>query len=276
MIISSTPIRARTLHVSFINGTLSNDKTVGYAFLLLALAAFAHALIVTDEMELHELDSPLPAHHTRRCILLLKSLMYRACCLDPMNPDPVESNHVGLSIISYSAKIMIDLYDRSSRRLLCPPNLWLIDDLLEDEIRRCKVHEDYCELLNRPVLKVCPFLVSFKRRLKLFERITTTNRESIQGRNDGHSFRPGIHVHIMRGRVLEDGLIHLNKLGSNLRMRIICPSNKIVACCPSALDSRPSVLPRTRTVLCTKERIQSNRIQSNRWRKGELDYMFIP
>eukprot|EP00979_Chaetoceros_neogracilis_P006280 scaffold1269_cov242-Chaetoceros_neogracile.AAC.1 len=116
---------------------------------------------------------------------------------------------------------MRDLYDRSSRRLLCPPKLWLINDLLEDDIRRCKVYEDYCNLLNCPVLKVCPYLVSFKFRLRLFERITTSNRESIQGRNDGLSFRPGIHVHIMRGRVLEDGLIHLNKLGSNLRRRII-------------------------------------------------------
>ena len=51
--------------------------------------------------------------------------------------------------------------------------------------------------------------------------LTNLNREDIQGRNDGHSFRPGIHVHIMRGRVLEDGLNHLNKLGNNLRRRLI-------------------------------------------------------
>ena len=221
LLYSPTPIRTRKLHASFVNGAICYEENVGSAFLLLFLAAFAHALIVTDDVELHELDSPLPTHHIRRCILLLKSFMYRACCLDPKNVDSNESDHVGLSLISSSAKIMRDLYDRSSRRLLCPPNLWLINDLLEDDIRRCKVYDDYCNLLNSPVLKVCPFLVSFKRRLRLFERITASNRESIQGRNDGHSFRPGIHVHIMRGRVLEDGLIHLNKLGSNLRRRIV-------------------------------------------------------
>jgi len=54
LIISSTPIRTRMLHTSFTNGTP--------AFLLLGLAAFAHALIVTDDMELHELDYPFPTH----------------------------------------------------------------------------------------------------------------------------------------------------------------------------------------------------------------------
>ena len=57
--------------------------------------------------------------------------------------------------------------------------------------------------------------------MKLFERLVTTNREDNQGRNDGHSFRPGVHININRGRVLEDGLIHLNKLGRDLRKHLI-------------------------------------------------------
>ncbi len=69
--------------------------------------------------------------------------------------------------------------------------------------------------------RLCPFLISFKRRLKLFERIVATNREDIQGSNDQRNLKPGIMVKVMRGRVLEDGLAHLNKLGRNMRQRIV-------------------------------------------------------
>lgn len=215
------PIRMTGLHSTFINGKINFTENIGCAFLVLLLGSLAHSLVVTDDIELHDLESPLPKHQIRRCVLLLKSILYRACCLDIDYKSSQESTHVGLSIIHLSAKIIRDLYDRSSRRLLCAPKSWLIDDLMDNEIRHCKTYEDYCDILNHPVLRVCPFFLSFKLRLKLFERLTTTNRESIQGRNDGHSFRPGIHIHIMRGRLIEDGLAHLNKLGTDLRKRLI-------------------------------------------------------
>ena len=138
------------------------------------LASLSHSLIVTDDIELHEMQTPLPIHHLRRCILLLKGLIYRACCLELSQGK--EPTHFGLALFGYSSKIMRDLYDRSSRRALCAPKHWIINDLLEDQIRRCKSYDDYAALLKEPVLRVSPYLVSFKRRLKLFERITTTNR----------------------------------------------------------------------------------------------------
>lgn len=196
----------------------------GEAILLLFVVSLSHILIVTDDVELHEMDSPLPLHQIRRCILLLKNLLHRACCIDDMKWDKTGSfptNHFGLSLIASSSKLMRDLHDRSSRRPLCAPKLWLCDDLLEEEIRRSKGYEDYCNVIDSPVLRVCPFLVSYKKRLKLFERLIFTNREIHQGRNDGFSPRPGITVHINRARILEDGLHTLNKLGRQLRQRII-------------------------------------------------------
>jgi ubiquitin-protein ligase E3 C len=67
--------------------------------------------------------------------------------------------------------------------------------------------------------------VSFKRRLRLFERIVYTNRVLIQGENNQNPFnpnplKPGIPVRITRGRILEDGLATMNNLGSNMRQRI--------------------------------------------------------
>ena len=64
-------------------------------------------------------------------------------------------------------------------------------------------------------------MVSFKRRLKLFERIVTTNRTDIQGSNEQRNLKPGIMIKINRGRVLEDGLAHMNKLGRDLRQRLV-------------------------------------------------------
>lgn len=97
----------------------------------------------------------------------------------------------------------------------------MIDDLLEKEVARCKTHEDYVALLHTPLLRRCPFLVPFKRRLTLFDRIVTTDRISKQGSNETQNLKPGRNVRILRGRVLEDGIAHLNSLGKDLRQRII-------------------------------------------------------
>lgn len=157
---------------------------------------------------------------------MLKKLLHRACCLDDVHDatkvgQVTDSNFFGLALISASLKLQNDLYTRSSRRLLCAPKFWIEEGLLEDDLRKCKTHNDYISLLFTPVCRLCPFLISFKLRLKLFERIVTTNREHIQGSNEQRNLKPGIMVKVMRGRVLEDGLAHLNKLGRDMRQRIV-------------------------------------------------------
>ena len=209
---------------SFSVGSKTERKDDGAAVLFLFVSCLSHQLIVTDDVEIHEMDKPLPIHHLRRCIQLLKKLLYRACCVDDMSAKQ-DSNYFGLALISGSSRTMRDLYDRSSRKPLCVPKGWLVDDLLDNEIKQCKTASQYTALLATPVLRVCPFLVSFKRRLKLFERIVTLNRIEIQGINDQNPFspglKPGIPVRIMRTRLLEDGLATLNNLGSNMRQRIV-------------------------------------------------------
>lgn len=111
-----------------------------------------------------------------RCVELLKQLLYRACCVDDMgdiSTSVFQSDYFGLALINSAAKTMRDLYDRSSRRPISTPKIWLIEDLLEREINKCKTEQDFVELLSSPVLRICPFLVSFKRRLKLFDRIVS-------------------------------------------------------------------------------------------------------
>eukprot|EP00536_Pseudo-nitzschia_multiseries_P001809 jgi/Psemu1/168325/gw1.23.239.1 len=154
----------------------------------LFVESLSHQLILTDDTEIHDMERPLPIHQLRRCIVILKQLLYKASCVDEVSlsnpdskPDGRITNYFGLALIKASSKAMWDLYDRSSRRLICAPNLWIINDLMEKELRACNTENDYISLLSAPVLRVCPFLVSFKRRLRLFERIVYTNRAQMQG-----------------------------------------------------------------------------------------------
>ena len=216
----------RPIYSSSANTREERDN-VGAAILFLFVCSLSHILIVTDDVEIQEMDKPIPIHQLRRCIQLLKKLLYRACCVDDREGRraEVDSNFFGLALISFASKTLRDLYDRSSRKPLCVPKLWLVEDLLDKDIKRCKTASQYEALLSTPVLRVCPFLVSFKRRLKLFERIVTLNRIEIQGINDQNPFspglKPGIPVRIMRTRILEDGLATMNNLGRNMRQRIV-------------------------------------------------------
>ena len=220
----STPIRSLNIRPKWGAG---NKQSNGAVQLLFFNYCFAHTLIITDDVEILDMDKPLPIHQVRRCIQLLKRLLYRACCVDDTRVIGQESDYFGLSLISASARTMRDLYDRSSRRPLCVPKLWIVDDLLDNEIKRAKTFQEYESLLSLPVLRVCPFLVSFKRRLKLFERIVATNKIDMQGQHNNNPFsnepglKPGIPVRIMRGRVLEDGIATMNNLGKNMRQRIV-------------------------------------------------------
>jgi len=223
---SPLPIRSMTVRPTYdVAGSRKDKDGAGAAVLFLFVSCLSHSLIITDDIEIHEMDKPLPLHHLRRCIQLLKKVLYRACCVDDSSAAQV-SNFFRLALISAASRAMRDLYDRSSRRPLCIPKGWLIDDLLDKELKQCKTAGQYVALLDTPVLRICPFLVSFKRRLKLFERIVTLSRIEIQGLNDQNPFnsnplKPGIPVRIMRTRLLEDGLATLNNLGSNMRQRIV-------------------------------------------------------
>lgn len=199
------------------------SESDGAVFLYVFSAALAHTLIVIDDIELHDMDRPLPLHQMRRAIQVFKKLLFRASCYD----DQVSTiaDYLGLSLLSSTARAMRDLYDRSSRKPFCVPKFWVVADLMEEELKKCKTFAEYSALLLHPVFKLCPFLVPFKRRLKIFERLVTTNRIEIQGENSANPFhnnplKPGIPVRITRGRLLEDGLLTMNRLGRNMRKRI--------------------------------------------------------
>jgi ubiquitin-protein ligase E3 C len=224
-----TPVKCTSLRPIYNGKGIEDD---GPSIFYLFVESLAYQLILTDDTEIHDMERPMPLHQLRRCIVTLKQLLYKACCIDEAmlsdsdtHPIIRDANYFGLALIKASSRSMWDLYDRSSRRLICVPNLWIVNDLMEKELRRCKAENDYVSLLSAPVLRVCPFLISFKRRLRLFERIVYTNRVQMQGENSTNPFhtnplKPGIPVRITRGRILEDGLATMNNLGSDMRQRI--------------------------------------------------------
>ena len=198
----------------------------GAAVLYIFVAALAHTLIVTDDVEIHDFDRPLPLHQLRRVMKILKKLLHRACSLDLKVSSGTSPTYFGLALVSSSSRSFRDLYDRSSRRPLCLPKAWLEPGLLDKEISACSSHADYVSLLKaEPVLRICPMLVSFKRRLSLFDKIIRSNREELQGVNSSNPFhsnplKPARVAVITRGRILEDGLATMNHLGPRMRERI--------------------------------------------------------
>jgi len=222
------PVRCLSIRPRYGKEKQHQTRTNAVALLFLFVSSLSHTLIITDDTEVHEMEKPLPLHQLRRCVELLKQLLYRACCVDDVGDSSTsvfQSDYFGLALINSTAKAMRDLYDRSSRRPISTPKLWLIEDLLEKEIKKSKTEQDFVALLSTPVLRICPFLVSFKRRLKLFDRIVYKNRIAIQGENSTNPFhtnplKPGIPVRITRGRILEDGVKTMNNLGTNMRQRI--------------------------------------------------------
>jgi ubiquitin-protein ligase E3 C len=233
------PVRAQKIQPAFISSSerkrraTHSSGNLGAAMMLMFLCCFSHVLIVTDDSEL-DMDRPLPMHQIRRCILMLKKLLHRAFFTDKDTSDlkadstttTAISNYFGLALIAAASRTMRDLYDRSSRKPMCVPSLWVISGLMHKEINQCKTTSDYQSLVDSSlILRVCPYLVPFKRRLKLFDRLITTSRVQIQGENSVNPFhnnplKPGIPVRITRGRILEDGLATMNNLGSNMRQRI--------------------------------------------------------
>ena len=221
--IGTTPVRS--LQIFSVNGKKGGGD-IASVLLFLFASTLSHTLIVTDDIELFDMDKPIPIHQIRRSIKVMKKLLYRACCREiDVASTELERTYFGTALVSACARTMRDLYDRSSRRPLCLPKHWTVAELLHNEMGQCKKHEDYVALLNLPVLQICPFLISFKRRLKLFDRIVTTSRIEIQGENSSNPFhsnplKPGFPVRITRGRILEDGLATMNNLGPNMRRRI--------------------------------------------------------
>jgi len=105
---------------------------------------FSHALVITDDAEIHETDSPLPLHHTRRVIGLLKKLVYKSC--KDRKVAGGNSYHFGNSLNSSNARVLNDLSSRHSRKPLGAAELWTVDnDEIKTLLKRCKRHEEVRE-----------------------------------------------------------------------------------------------------------------------------------
>ena len=184
-------------------------------------SAFGHALVITDDAEIHETGNPLPLHHTRRVINLLKKLVMKSC-KDRAKQYALPPHPFGDSLNFHNASVLNDLSSRHSRKPLGSTSLWTFEnDDISTLLKRCKHHNDFTSLLNLPVLKTMPYAVPLKTRLKLFESIVKSNRVAIQGSNENQNLQQGINVSITRGMVLEDGMRYLNALGERMKQRII-------------------------------------------------------
>jgi ubiquitin-protein ligase E3 C len=180
---------------------------------------FVNVLLLTDDTELHsEEKSPLPMHHVRRVIVLFKRLLYKA-----VNESSASDSTFTVALVASLRRCLNEVYNRSSRKPLCDGKLWLVPDYdkIEKSINQCRSFADAKRIVTSTFFKVMGFGVGVKARLKLFEMLVNFERREIQGVNEEGTLRPGLGVRIQRGRILEDGLITMNKLGRRMKERLM-------------------------------------------------------
>ena len=107
--------------------------------------SFGHSLMITDDAEIHETGNPLPLHHVRRVINLLKKLVFKSCRDSKKGRDrdrPGAVHYFGKSLNVCNASVLSDLSSRHSRKPLGSTDLWMIkNDELSSLLKRCKVSQ---------------------------------------------------------------------------------------------------------------------------------------
>jgi len=183
-------------------------------------ALLSTTLALTDD---RELATVLPQHHLLRVILLFKRLLNKAVRVDLRRKSDECDTAFGCSLVASCERVLRELYDRSSRKPLCTPALWLVDDhgKVEQDIAGARTFRHLQTLLHSPFFRVMPFAISLKARLRMFEMLVSLERRQVQGVNEEGTLRPGVGIRIQRGRILEDGLLTMNKLGTRMKQRLM-------------------------------------------------------
>lgn len=193
------PRVARCLYEAF-NSKKKFDKCVVYSLCVVV----RHALVVVDDDELEQTNSPLAPFELRRLVIALKQPLFDACSIYGEDPSPESTAIAGL---------LCDLKGR--RKAVAAAEDWHVDAAddrytLEELRRQTPRAEKLCLLM--------PQAIPFRERAKLFFERCGSGRNSRPERNTswfGPSETPvedKTVVRVRRSRAFEDGLAQLGRL----------------------------------------------------------------
>eukprot|EP00929_Paragymnodinium_shiwhaense_P036639 TRINITY_DN19605_c0_g1_i3.p1 TRINITY_DN19605_c0_g1~~TRINITY_DN19605_c0_g1_i3.p1 ORF type:complete len:776 (-),score=174.36 TRINITY_DN19605_c0_g1_i3:76-2403(-) len=193
------------------------DNGSFYAIAVFA-ATYSHLLNVLDEFEMYDDQKPLPLFQLRRMIRSFKVLLFRglwgASQLPVAQAVTTDMSEEGFhqNVIRAVTRAMRALYDRSSRRPVGMPDVWLVPEL--EGLWKAKDFLEQSPAAKR-LLASMPYAFPYVDRMRLFQRLVGDQRKSCQP-----EAARAVRLNIRRGYVLEDGFEQLMRSRpSELRMR---------------------------------------------------------
>ena len=157
----------------------ARSQVASFTVLGVFCACYEHLLVILDEAEMYESQTPLPQPHLERLVNCLKLVLFKYYWSDP-GPDgaPTASETKSLKgyVMRVCARLMRALYGRASRRPFCPAATWLVSDFSGASSRVMQELVASESPRSKALLEIMPFTVPFSVRAAIFEKRVAARR----------------------------------------------------------------------------------------------------
>jgi len=201
----------------------SGGSDLSVAAIAVMCAVLRMVLSTTDDVEIYTLHRPLSLLQILRVVRRLKMVLFRTvrddpdALKEPTRPDPALWLRFGL--VRSAAAVLRELHSRWVRKPFSSAALWEV----EEASGKAVVAEIRTQTpLGMALLRVMPWCVQLRDRLRINRDVIDRERYSIQGGETMLAERTeGIVVKINKARVLDDGMRALDRVGVNIKERLI-------------------------------------------------------
>jgi hypothetical protein len=183
---------------------------------LLFCKTYLHRLMVTDDVEFYETQTPFPLAELVDMALLLRQYVNKRFWGREEGTGAVAARlassgqAVKLEMRQMqreaATQLMHQLYDRNARREFCPIDTWLQRGFKMDAFGINSTADDSQTLV---VLREFPHVIPLNDRVRILQRLIAEDRQS--------QAWPEVHVKIRRQHIVEDGFSKLNALRADLK-----------------------------------------------------------
>lgn len=187
-------------------------------------AAYAHLLLVLDDIEFYEKQVPFSLEQQRRIASMLNTLVYNGLLHNTARQNK--------PIMDAASRCLQMLYERDCRHQFCPAALWLSPARKSRPpiALAARTHEVQSDVRSDDSLTVpsmgsfitvTPHVYPFEERVQMFREFIKMDKSS--RRMAGELNAPGersIAIVVRRGHLIEDGFQQLNSLGTRLKSSI--------------------------------------------------------
>ena len=188
------------------------------AVVFLFCRCYLHRLMVTDDSEFYEQQTPFPLPHLVDLALLLRQYVNRRFWAGEVEGGSAAARAAASGGKASAVRemrqlhreaatgLLHQLYDRNARREFCPLDTWLQKGMQMDAFGISSTDEDSRTLV---ILREFPHVIPLHDRVRKFQELIEQDRQA--------SALPETHVKIRRQHVVEDGFSKLGGFRSELK-----------------------------------------------------------